>query len=86
MKNVRVCIKEVDLATSPADEVCAVKCITACLWSCCPKLQVHGGTTIAMTIFFLSLLLNIFICYVVDEVTGKQVAVGTGEFEDLKCG
>jgi len=22
----------------------------------------------------------------VDEVTGKQVAVGTGEFEDLKCG
>ena len=46
----------------------------------------HGGTTIAMTIFLLSLLLDIFIWYVVDEVTGKQVAVGTGEFEDLKCG
>ena len=29
---------------------------------------------------------DIFIWYVVDEVTGKQVAVGTGEFEDLKCG
>ena len=30
MKNVCVCIKEVDLATLPADEVCAVKCITVC--------------------------------------------------------
>jgi len=39
-----------------------------------------------LTIFLLSLLLDIFIWYVVDEVTGKQVAVGTGEFEDLKCG
>lgn len=35
---------------------------------------------------FLSFLINILVCYVGDEVTGKQVAVGTGEFEDLKCG
>ena len=28
----------------------------------------------------------IFVGYIDDGVTGKQVAVGTGEFEDLKCG
>ena len=27
-----------------------------------------------------------FVGYIDDGVTGKQVAVGTGEFEDLKCG
>jgi hypothetical protein len=26
------------------------------------------------------------VCYIDDGVSGKQVAVGTGEFEDLKCG
>jgi hypothetical protein len=38
-------------------------------------------------IIFLHIFLTItFVGNTDDGVTGKQVAVGTGEFEDLKCG
>jgi hypothetical protein len=39
-----------------------------------------------LIMFVAHVLIIIFGGYIDDGVTGKQVAVGTGEFEDLKCG
>ncbi|PUZ75090.1 hypothetical protein GQ55_1G121100 [Panicum hallii var. hallii] len=107
LKNVRVCIKEADLATSPADEeemrssriqrrVYELLSKAASAHrdnSCNDQKELHfvffrrptrftpseNGSTVGAVELEKTALK-------VDEVTRKQVAVGTGEFEDLKCG
>nr|CAB3449596.1 unnamed protein product [Digitaria exilis] len=107
LKNVRVCIKEADLVTSPADEeemrnsriqrrvyellskaASAPKDI-----NCNDQKELHfvffrrpirfipseNGSTVGAVELEKTTLKG-------DEVTGRQLAVGTGEFEDLKCG
>ncbi|XP_014661191.1 NADPH:adrenodoxin oxidoreductase, mitochondrial isoform X3 [Setaria italica] len=107
LKNVRICINEADLATSPADEeemrnsriqrrVYELLSKAASVHkdnSYSDQKELHfvffrrpikfipseNGSTVGAVQLEKTALKG-------DEVTGKQVAVGTGEFEDLKCG
>ncbi|OEL25070.1 NADPH:adrenodoxin oxidoreductase, mitochondrial [Dichanthelium oligosanthes] len=107
LKNVRICIKETDLMTSPADEeemrnsriqrrVFELLSKAASVHkdnNCNDQKELHfvffrrptrfipseNGSTVGAVELEKTALKG-------DEVTGKQVAVGTGEFEDLKCG
>ncbi|PNT71618.1 NADPH:adrenodoxin oxidoreductase, mitochondrial isoform X2 [Brachypodium distachyon] len=107
LQNVHVCIKEGDLATSPADKEemrnSRIKRRVHELLSKAATMhkeknsndqkELHfvffrkptrflpseGGSTVGAVELEKTLLKD-------DAVTGNQVAVGTGEFEDLKCG
>lgn len=107
LKNVKVCIKEADLVTSPADqEEMRNSRIKRRVYELLSKaatahqekrdderkelhfvffrkptrfLPSEDGSTVGAVELEKTLLKD-------DGVTGKQVAVGTGEFEDLKCG
>ncbi|KAM3347790.1 hypothetical protein ACQJBY_021600 [Aegilops geniculata] len=107
LKNVNVCIKEADLATSPADkEEMRNSRIKRRVYELLSKaatvhqenndndqkelhfvffrkptkfLPSEDGSTVGAVELEKTLLKD-------DGATGKQVAVGTGEFEELKCG
>ncbi|RZR91695.1 hypothetical protein BHM03_00019861, partial [Ensete ventricosum] len=82
MKNLQVHIREADLVISPADEVC-INCSTIAETIFCLKPDKFlpsedesrvGGVRLEKT------------CLKANGLSGKQVAIGTGQFEDVNCG
>uniref|UniRef100_A0A453EBN3 NADPH:adrenodoxin oxidoreductase, mitochondrial n=1 Tax=Aegilops tauschii subsp. strangulata TaxID=200361 RepID=A0A453EBN3_AEGTS len=79
LKNVNVYIKEADLATSPADKEEMRNSRIKRRVKPTKFLPSEDGSTVGAMELEKTLLKD-------DGATGKQVAVGTGEFEELKCG